>query len=277
MPDNKYFREQSIAISLTVVVFCALAALLWLEVTAVNKFIDEKIVIQLHPADILIGLTIYLKTSVDFVIFIGRLMDKNPGLKGRVGIEIGTAIGNGVGTFAIVLIWAFLKEVNILLALMIALAALVLLRLAQDTLVHNKERSRRDWLEVTTSFIEKLLSKINWLFDPLLAVILPSNSLKVETKRSFVPLLFMAFTVPFILGLDDFAGYVPVFDVINVFGFAIGVFAGHMILNIALYVSPENTIRLVKNRFVSVLGSIAFIGLAIWGFIETYKLLFLHN
>ena len=40
------------------------------------------------------------------------------------------------------------------------------------------------------------------------------------------------------LGLDDFAGYVPLFNVVNVFGFAIGVFSGHMVLNAFLYVSP---------------------------------------
>jgi len=53
---------------------------------------------------------------------------------------------------------------------------------------------------------------------------------------AFLPLCVFSFTVPFILGLDDFAGYVPLFDLINVFGFAIGVFSGHMFLNIMLYI-----------------------------------------
>ena len=34
--------------------------------------------------DILIGLTIYLKTSIDFAVYIGRLMAKYPGWKNRV-------------------------------------------------------------------------------------------------------------------------------------------------------------------------------------------------
>lgn len=274
---SKYFREQSVALTLTALVFGALVALLWLEVTAVNKFIGEKIVIQIRPADVLIGMTIYLKTAIDFVIFIGRLMDKNPGLKGRIGIEIGTAIGNGIGTFAIVLVWAFFKEVNALLALMIFVAALVLLRLAQDTLVHGRDGRRNDWLQTVTVFLGKTLGAVNRVFDPLLSRIVPSQSLKVETKKSFVSLLLMALTVPFILGLDDFAGYVPVFAVVNVFGFAVGVFAGHMILNIALYLSPENTVKAVNNRLISVIGSVAFVGLAAWGFFETFRLLFLHG
>lgn len=87
----------------------------------------------------------------------------------------------------------------------------------------------------------------------------------------------MSLTVPFILGLDDFAGYVPLFNIVNVFGFGIGVMLGHMILNIFLYISPKRTIRAVKNPIVSFVGSIAFIFLAVWGFIEAYKLLFLHG
>jgi len=83
-----------------------------------------------------------------------------------------------------------------------------------------------------------------------------------------------AFTVPFILGLDDFAGYVPLFKIVNVFGFAIGVFAGHMILNIFLFISPKTTINVVKNAYISAVGALVFIGLAIWGISETIHLLF---
>jgi hypothetical protein len=89
----------------------------------------------------------------------------------------------------------------------------------------------------------------------------------------FWPLLGFAFTVPFVLGLDDFAGYVPVFNVVNVFGFSVGVVIGHMLLNVLLYLSPSVTIRVVKNPIISVVGSLAFIGLAIWGIVEVVHLL----
>ena len=75
------------------------------------------------------------------------------------------------------------------------------------------------------------------------------------------------------MGLDDFAGYVPVFNVVNVFGFSIGVVVGHMLLNILLYLSPATTIRVVKNPVISFVGSLAFIGLAIWGIVEVVHLL----
>jgi len=80
-------------------------------------------------------------------------------------------------------------------------------------------------------------------------------------------------SVPFILGLDDFAGYVPLFNVVNVYGFAIGVIVSHTILNIALFLSPTKTIEVVKNEVVSFLGALAFIGLGIYGIVETVKII----
>jgi hypothetical protein len=220
-------------------------------------------------------MTIYLKTAIDFGIFIGRLMDKNPGLKGRIGIEIGTAVGNGVGTMAILLVWAFFKEVNWLLALMIFIASLVLLRLAQDTLEDAGDR-KPFMLQKPVALLEKFLTGVNTLTHPVLSRVVPSQSIRVEHKKTLLALLVMACTVPFILGLDDFAGYVPLFSVVNVFGFTIGVLLGHMLLNISLYISPRRTIAAIRNPIIAVVGSIVFVGLAAWGLFEAGKLLIEH-
>jgi hypothetical protein len=50
-----------------------------------------------------------------------------------------------------------------------------------------------------------------------------------------------------------------------------------MLLNIFLFVSPNATIRMVKNPIVSFIGSVAFVMLAVWGLFEVVKLLFLHG
>jgi len=276
---NKQVRDQAIALSLTVVTCLGLIGLLWLEIVALNHFTGEDISMHVRVSDILIGLTIYLKTSIDFAMYIGRLMEKNTGLKGRIGIEIGSALGNAAGTFAILLIWTFFKEVPWLLAIMIVLAAFVLLRLAEDGLEHvdvNNPKYPAPFRLLIRIF-EKSLEKVNGVVSPFLSKVIPSQSLKVEHKKTFIALLIMAFTVPFILGLDDFAGYVALFNVVNVFGFAIGVFVGHMILNIFLYLSPQKTIAVVKNPIISLIGSVAFVILAFWGFFEAFKLLFLHH
>ncbi len=278
MKITKTTRDQLVALPLTAVVCVALILLLWLEIILINRFTSEAIKVHIRLSDVLVGLTIYLKTSIDFAMFIGRLMDKNPGLKGRIGIEIGTALGNAAGTFGILLVWAFFKEVSWLLAIMIFIAALVLIRLAQDGLEHVDIQNSR-YPKAFRAFVrgfDTTLKVVNKYLDPLLSKILPGRSLSVETKTSLWALLAMSFTVPFILGLDDFAGYVPLFNIVNVFGFATGVFVGHMLLNIFLYLSPKRTIKAVKNPIIAVLGSIAFIILAGWGLFEAYKLLFIH-
>lgn len=272
---KKYVRDQSVALILTVITFLLLVGALWLEVHVLNHWLDHKIAIRINPADVLVGAVIYLKTAIDFVIFIAQLMGKNQGLKGRIGIEIGTALGNGVGTMLILLIWAFFKEVHWLLALMILVAAFVLLRLAQDTLVHARNYHPR--LESLINGLERVLGFVNGLVDPVLSRVVPSQSMKVEHKRTLFALLAMAFTVPFILGLDDFAGYVPLFSIVNVFGFSVGVMLAHMLLNISLYISPNRTISAVKNPLLSFAGSVAFVGLAAWGLVEAFRLLFLHG
>lgn len=158
---------------------------------------------------------------------------------------------------------------------MIIVASLVLLRLAQDTLAHGG--NQRSGLAVASNYFDRFLTLINKITNPFLSRIIPSQSLKVEHKKAFLALLMMAFTVPFILGLDDFAGYVPLFNIVNVFSFSIGVLIGHMILNISLYISPSRTIKVVKNPVIALVGSVAFVGLASWGLFEAFKLLFLHH
>lgn len=273
--QETFFQRQIIPLVLTVVVFLVLVGLLFLEILGLNHFTATDILLQLRWWDVLIGLTIYLKTSIDFAMYIGRLMDKYPTWKGRVAIEIGTAFGNAAGTLIVLLIWTFFKEIKWLLALMIFVAALVLFKLAEDSLEHAKDQDSRmpAWFRRTVEWFEYGLSKVNKAIAPILKRVIPDLRLKDDIKKGFWPLFVAAFTVPFILGLDDFAGYVPLFSVVNVFGFSIGVFAGHMILNILLYLSPSRTIKAVKHPIISFLGSIAFIGLGVWGLIEVVKML----
>ncbi len=279
MTKKHTLRDQSIALTLTGLTCLGLIGLLWIEVHLLNRFTDEKISYSLRLQDVIVGLTIYLKTAIDFAIFIGRLMDANRGLKGRIGIEIGTALGNGLGTFAILALWAFFKEVNWLLAIMVIIAGFVLFRLAEDGLEHvdHEDTKYPTWFRAFVRTFEKAITSINRITEPVLSRIVPSHSLKASTAASFAGLLSISFSVPFILGLDDFAGYVPLFNIVNVYGFAIGVFVGHMVLNIFLYLSPKRTIQAVKNPIISLFGSVAFVVLGIWGLIEAYKLLFLHH
>ncbi len=273
---NKLLKEQALPLALTWLILLGLIAIYYLEIRFLNIFTKEQISTKINFADVLIGLTIYLKTSIDFAIFMGNLMKSNPGWKNRIAIEIGTALGNALGTLAILLLWDFFKEIAVLLFFMIVIASLVLIRLAKDGIEHARSEE-----EESSAFFKKLVlqteSVINYLnkfVEPVLSKIMPNVSMKTKRDLSWRALFIFSFSVPFVLGLDDFAGYVPLFNIVNVFGFGIGVMLGHTILNMLLFLSPSRTIQVVKNPVISYLGSLAFIALAFWGLYEAFHTLF---
>lgn len=267
---------QGIPLFLTFIVFGGLAAILYGVVTVLNLLpLSEKIVLQIHPSDVLVGMTIYLKTSVDFAIFMGRVMAANPGWKNRIAIEIGTGLGNAIGTILILIIWTFFKEIKILLALMVFIASLVLFELAHGGLEHfSSWKDAKNYKKVLYHSIDKFLAVILRFIAPILSKIMPNLSQKMggASSLSWGSLFVFSFSVPFILGLDDFAGYVPLFSIVNVFGFSIGVIGAHTLLNIALFLSPKTTVTLVKNAWISFLGTLAFILLGFWGLFEVVKI-----
>ncbi len=272
---KKYYKEQLFPIALTIATFIALCVLLYLSILGLNLLpSQEKIKLEIHPQDVLVGLTIYLKTSIDFAIFIGNLMRSNPGWKNRIAIEIGTAGGNALGTIVILIVWNFFREVPILMAIMIFIASLVLLKMAEESLseLNHESRSVPQLLKTQLNTLQKILQIPNRTFSPLLRLISPNASLTNMRSLPWGKLLLFSASIPFILGLDDFAGYIPLFNIINVFGFAVGVFLGHMILNVALFVSPERTVRYVKNAWVLVIGGLAFVAIAAWGFYEVFHI-----
>lgn len=273
----KKLKSQLIPIVLTILTFVVLAYLYKIEIIVLNTYVPatEHISLVLRNYDILIGLTIYLKTSIDFAIYIGRLMSRFPGWKNRIMIEVGTALGNTLGTMIILVVWELFREVQILMAIMIAVASFVLIRLAQEGLEHAKFTDSKSALSTFVGRFEKFLTVINKITAPVISRVVPKLSLDSGEKSTvgYKKLLMLSFSVPFILGLDDFAGYIPLFSVINVYGFGMGVFLGHMILNVALFAAPSKTIAAVKNAYISLVGSIVFVAIAGFGFIEVLKLI----
>ena len=275
--DNSKALQQIVPLVLTVVILAVLTVILYAFIFLIDLFhFGENIVLIARPVDIMVGLTIYLKTSINFAIFMGRLMSANPGWKNRIALEIGTALGNALGTLVVIAIWIIFKEVELLLALMVFLAALVLFELAHGGLEHFGSWESSNLLKRHTYlFLHHFLDAVLKIIDPVLKRIMPDLSAKMQGKASlnWKQLFIFSMSIPFILGLDDFAGYVPLFSVINVYGFAIGVFLGHTILNIALFISPSRTIVAVRNEYVSFLGTLAFIALGFYGLFEVTRIL----
>src|SRR3990167_3904370 len=102
---SRVSMDQLLPLALTVVILVLLSGILWGEIILLNQFTSQKILTDIRWSDVLVGLTIYLKTSIDFAIFMGNLMHANPGWKNRIAIEIGTAVGNASGTLIILAIW----------------------------------------------------------------------------------------------------------------------------------------------------------------------------
>jgi hypothetical protein len=232
------------------------------------------IILDFRRREVLFGIIVYLKTGIDFAIFIGNLMHTNPGWKKRVAIELGTAVGNGLGTFLILILWTVFKAIPLLMIVMIFLAAVVLLRMAQESFEEFlKQRKSFIKLKMPVSLLQDQLNFVNKIFRPILRFFVPNLNLTKTKKLSFVNLVVFSFTIPFVLGLDDFAGYIPLFTLINVFGFSIGILLGHMLLTIGLFAFPKLTVGVVKHPFVLIVGGLAFIGLGLYGFYESIVIL----
>lgn len=271
------YKKQFIPLFFTFVTFIVLWLILFLFIRILNLLpTQEKIALVIRKRDILVGLTIYLKTSIDFAIFIGNLMRANRSWKSRIAIEVGTALGNAGGTLVVLLIWTFFKEVPLLMFIMIFIASLVLLKMAEESFKELIHTTNFTFLKSPIVYCYMFLTRVNVVTEKLLGKIIPNVKITNAKSMSFIPLAIFAFTIPFLLGLDDFAGYIPLFSVVNVYGFAIGVFLGHMILNAALFLSPSKTIALVKLPIILFIGGFAFVGIALLGFIEIVKILYLY-
>lgn len=275
--DQSRALNQLIPLILTVVILGILLGVLHASLALFNQIPGAiPILMVIRPQDVLVGATIYLKTEIDFAILIGRLMYLYPGWRNRVALEIGSALGNAGGTILIIGLWVILKHVDLLLALMVLIASLVLFELAESGLDYltNWESAGgfKKWLFLG---LHKFLDATGIVINPLLSRIIPDlgASLRGKEGLSWGKLAGFATEIPFILGLDDFAGYVPLFNVVNIYGFAAGVIGAHTILNICLFLSPKRTIAAVKNEYVSFLGTLAFIGLGIYGLVEAGKII----
>lgn len=272
---KKILIEQLVPIILTVITFLVLSTLLYGLLLFLNSFLlQNQVILDFRKRDVLIGIAVYLKTAIDFAIFIGNLMRTNPGWKKRIAIELGTAIGNAFGTFLVLAVWIFFKQIPILMAIMIFIASIILLRMAQESLQEFlKQKKSFIKMRMPVYLLQAQLNFINKIFRPILGFFVPDLNLTRAKKLSFTNLIVFSFTIPFVLGLDDFAGYISLFSIINVFGFALGVLLGHMLLNIGLFAFSKKTVQIVTHPFVLIGGGFAFIALGLWGFIETAKLL----
>src|SRR3972149_5198084 len=128
---KKTIMGQAIPILLTVFTFIGLSTILYGVLLILDSLdLSFPVILDFRRREILFGIAVYLKTAIDFAIFMGNLMHTNPGWKKRIAIELGTALGNAFGTFSVLIVWTLFKEIPILMVIMIFIASVVVLRLA---------------------------------------------------------------------------------------------------------------------------------------------------
>ncbi len=154
-------------------------------------------------------------------------------------------------------------------------SSVILLRLAEENFeIFLKQKKSFIKLKMPVNLLQNQLDFVNNLFRPVLRFFVPDLNLTRTKKLSFMNLIVFSFTIPFVLGINDFAGYIPLFEYINVFGFTLGVMFGHMLLTIGLFLLPKKTVGIVKHPIILIGGGLAFLAIGIFGLFETATLAF---
>ena len=264
MPNEKVLKSQIIPLIVAVTSAVFFVGLLFVSISLTNfVFPQEKIHLSIKIFDLLLGFYLYVKTSIDFAVFIGNMLISNPRWKNRLIIEWGTSLGNFCGTILIIWIWSFFRTISPLLeGIVIVLASFVLLELAAGSLSRlrlaswNREKSWHKYYFQLVSF----LLRIRHLTAPFLGW-MPDVEQTMTGKKFLKPasLLLYSFSVPFILGSDDFASYISIFNVVNIFSFAIGVILGHLLLLGSFFLAPSSLAKLLAKPAFSALAIFTFL------------------
>ncbi len=271
---HKHIIEKFIPVLLSFFTFFILSTCLYGVLLILDSLnLQFPIILDFRKRELLFGILIFLKTAIDFAIFMGNLMHTNPGWKKKIAIAIGTSIGNAFGTFLVLIAWTLFKEIHILMILSILLSSIILLKLSEESFeLFLKQKKSFIKIRMPVNLLQNQLDLVNNLFRPLLKFFVPDLNLTRTKKLSFINLIIFSFTIPFVLGINDFAGYIPVFGHVNVFGFTLGVMFGHMLLTIGLFLIPKITLKIVKHPIVLIGGGLAFLGIGIFGFYEAIRI-----
>ncbi len=274
---RKVFIRKIVPILLAIFTFLGLATVLYGILLILDSLpLTYPIILDFRRREVLIGVVIYLKTAIDFAILMGNLMHTNPGWKKRIAIGLGTAMGNAFGTFSVLTVWTLAKEFKILIIVFVFVSSVILLRLAEESFeefLKQKKSFIKIDIRKPVSLLQDQLDFVNRIFRPILKFFVTDLNLTKTKKLSFANLVIFSFTIPFILGFNDFSAYIPMFAYINVFGFTLGILSGHMLLTIGLFAFPKKTVLFVKHPLVLIGGGLAFIMIGLFGFWQTFRIL----
>lgn len=101
-------------------------------VNIINPNAVEKVLLEFHVKDVLVGFFLYFITAIDYALIVGRMQVSNPGSRARVIMNIATVIGCYVGVSLVLFLWGFSKEVFWLIIPILIFAGSVMVKLAYE-------------------------------------------------------------------------------------------------------------------------------------------------
>jgi hypothetical protein len=222
----------------------------------INPMSTEKILLEFHLKDFLVGFFLYFITAVDYALIVGRMQTVNRGLQPRFVMNVFTCLGCFVGVTLVLFVWGFAKEIDWLIVALLIFAGSVMVKLAYEGLEYfeNAPNIAKPIRVLTTqgvTFLHRLTEGLTFWIPEL-------ASPKVKKMR-LSQLALWAGVLPFIIGLDDFVGYMGAMTIYNVFSLLFGIYLADIVIDILIFISPKLTKKMVESAILSLLATYAFL------------------
>lgn len=272
-PKNPSMKllNQIIPIVVCLVLFVVFMVLSWFFIQyLVNPFSAEKIRIELHLFDTLVGFFLYFVTAVDYALIVGRMQITNPGSKARFVMNVCTCIGCFIGVTLVLFLWGFAKEIPWLIIPILLFAGSVMVKLAYEGLSYFENSTEIP--AIIRSSLAKILRTAHH-FTTIFTFWIPELGSPTVKRMRIRDLAKWSLFLPFIIGLDDLVGYMGAMTIYNVFSLLFGIFLADILIDILIFVSPSLTKKMVENAFLSVMAALAFIYLSYKSYSEAFVLL----
>jgi hypothetical protein len=250
-------------------------ASMWFITNWINPYSAEQISLRVQPVDAAVGFFLYFVTAVDYALIIGRMQNSNPGLQARFVMNVCTCVGCFVGVSLVLFVWGFAKEVDWLIIALMIFAGSVMVKLAHEGLEYFEDAKSIPW--IFRSITAKLVTTLYTLTDSLTFWIPELASPNVK-RVPIGQLAMWSFLLPFIIGLDDFVGYMGAMTIYNVFSLLVGIYMADILIDILIFISPATTKKVVQSAVLSLVATYAFLYLMYKSYSEAVMLmLHTHN
>jgi len=263
--------NQLVPIVVCLILFVAFMGLSYFFIqNLINPFSAEKIRVELHLVDTMVGFFLYFVTAVDYALIVGRMQITNPGSKARFVMNVCTCVGCFLGVSLVLFLWGFAKEIPWLIIPILIFAGSVMVKLAFEGIEyfeHSKEIPT-----IVRSTLANIL-RIAHNFTTIFTFWIPELGSPKVKRMQLRDLAKWSLFLPFIIGLDDLVGYMGAMTIFNVFSLLFGIFLADILIDILIFVSPSLTKKMVENAFLSVMAALAFIYLSYKSYSEAFLLM----